>query len=251
MIFIVLACVVGLFLGSFSTAIIAREMVDESWVFNKNNKSPSRSACPKCNHVLMPWDLVPLFSWIVSFGKCRYCQARISFFYPIIEILSAVFCGAIYSLFWQTPYFFPLIAALPFVMALFYVDTKRMILPDRLMICFLLCSVFFLIQQYKMSPDTLILYIGNGFLCSFSLWGMAFLTGKVLKKDALGFGDVKLAFVSGLWFLPQSVPYYFMISGGIGILYGAVLAKKNEGVFPFGPAMILAWVSILIFNQSF
>lgn len=70
----------GLMFGSFSSVIISRL---------KNGKSGIaswRSECPKCHHVLWAKDLVPLFSFLSTFGKCRYCKTKIPHFYPILEI---------------------------------------------------------------------------------------------------------------------------------------------------------------------
>lgn len=84
---------VGLCLGSFSTAIAYRVVHKKSWIFDRPLDSdtpvPARSFCPECHHQLSILDLVPVFSWVFLGGKCRYCRAPISVRYPIIEA-----CGA-------------------------------------------------------------------------------------------------------------------------------------------------------------
>ena len=57
-----------------------------------------RSECPKCHHILSAWDLFPLASYLYTEGKCRYCRAHISTFYPMAEILmGCIFAILTYS----------------------------------------------------------------------------------------------------------------------------------------------------------
>ena len=92
---IVLTCaMIGLCLGSFSSAIAYRIAHKTSWIVDKNSDSgsaqPARSACPSCHHQLSILDLVPVFSWVFLGGKCRYCGAKISARYPLIEAAGAI-----------------------------------------------------------------------------------------------------------------------------------------------------------------
>ena len=86
----------GAVLGSFSAAFVYRQAHQIS-IFKDKNKKFSRSKCASCKHVLALKDLVPVLSWINLRGKCRYCQARISSLYPIIEAASMFY--AVFILF--------------------------------------------------------------------------------------------------------------------------------------------------------
>lgn len=79
-----------LLFGSFSSVIIHRLKSNESWILW------GRSHCPKCNTTLKFYDLIPIFSWISTFWKCRYCKTKISYIYPILELSSAI----IFTLVW-------------------------------------------------------------------------------------------------------------------------------------------------------
>ena len=70
--------VFGSLLGSFCNVVILRMSSKTSVIFPP-------SSCPKCNHQLHAQDLVPVFSWVFLRGKCRYCQAPISWQYPVVE----------------------------------------------------------------------------------------------------------------------------------------------------------------------
>lgn len=84
---------IGLCLGSFSSAIAYRIATHTSWIVDRNLKSgsntPARSACPSCHHQLSLLDLIPVFSWVFLGGKCRYCRTKISARYPLIETAGA------------------------------------------------------------------------------------------------------------------------------------------------------------------
>lgn len=77
---------VGLCMGSFSSAVAYRVLRGESWIGSA--KEPARSRCPACAHELGFFDLIPLFSWGVMGGKCRYCKGKIPVLYPFLELVA-------------------------------------------------------------------------------------------------------------------------------------------------------------------
>lgn len=74
---------IGIVLGSFYTLAVYRIPL-------KQDITHTRSYCPKCNHRLNFWDLIPVFSYIFLGGKCRYCKEKIRPRYIIIETLSGI-----------------------------------------------------------------------------------------------------------------------------------------------------------------
>lgn len=87
----------GLVLGSFTTAVAHRINSGESWVFNTEG-SFARSKCSSCKHDLAVPDLVPLFSWLFLRGKCKYCHNKIFWVYPVTELISGVISLILYFL---------------------------------------------------------------------------------------------------------------------------------------------------------
>lgn len=101
---------VGLSLGSFASLLAYRWPRGMRWTV-------ARSQCPACGHALGPRDLVPLFSWLLSGGKCRYCKAAVSKRYPLLEITAAAMALSAYAAIgWHWP-LIPVLCALPFAMA--------------------------------------------------------------------------------------------------------------------------------------
>ena len=85
----VLFFVLGLLFGSFLNCMAMRVVRKEDWV-----KEPSR--CRECGHKLGPADLIPVFSYVFSRGRCRYCKERISLRYPVTELVFAALTVLIY-----------------------------------------------------------------------------------------------------------------------------------------------------------
>jgi prepilin signal peptidase PulO-like enzyme (type II secretory pathway) len=79
----------GLIFGSFLTFAFYRIKTGEPWLWGKG---AIRSKCPSCNSILKIRDLIPVLSWIMSRGRCRYCNKAISIRYPLIEIITALIC---------------------------------------------------------------------------------------------------------------------------------------------------------------
>lgn len=79
----VIAGFFGLIFGSFLTFLFYRIKNKEPWLWGRE---AARSKCPTCGHVLGVRDLIPVISWVLSRGECRYCHTLISIRYPLIEI---------------------------------------------------------------------------------------------------------------------------------------------------------------------
>ncbi|MEY4076745.1 MAG: Leader peptidase PppA, partial [Pseudomonadota bacterium] len=94
---IILMAAIGLVIGSFVNVLIHRlpQMIltaDESSPVSFNLSTP-RSHCPHCRHTLSWYELIPVLSFVGSFGRCKHCNEAISFRYPGVELLTAVlFC---------------------------------------------------------------------------------------------------------------------------------------------------------------
>lgn len=81
-----IVCFIGLAIGSFTTCVIYRVPRGLSIWRNADNTQQHRSFCPICRHPLGLRDLVPVFSWVLQRGRCRYCHASIGFLYPMVEV---------------------------------------------------------------------------------------------------------------------------------------------------------------------
>src|SRR5699024_1142065 len=96
-----------------------------------------RSYCPKCKHQLRFYELIPVLSYVIQGGKCRSCQANISFMYPFVEFTTGLlFAYAYFHIGFQLE----LIVALLFIsllMIIFVSDMYYMLIPDKVLLFFL------------------------------------------------------------------------------------------------------------------
>lgn len=240
---ILTSILIGLICGSFSTALTHRIPQGGNWV-------SERSACPACGHHLGVLDLFPVFSWLLSRGKCRYCKAGISMRYPATELACALLCLGIYAIFGFTAEGLLCMACVPVLMSLFLIDIDHFILPNQLMLALFAAGALRLMLGWTQGFDVMP-YIVAALCYGFLSWGLGFAVEKALKKEALGFGDVKFFFVAGLWLGIDALPYFLMLSGVSGVIFALGWRYfKNTPVFPFGPALIASFYILLLYQGA-
>lgn len=209
-----------------------------------------RSQCTDCKAVLGLFDLVPVFSWAATRGACRYCKAKVHYRYPLTEVVCGVLALMSYFSFGFSVDLLFVLLALPFLLALFLIDLEKMILPNQLV---LILYVLGLVRAVVLFPYPewafLILY---SFVYVGLAWGIATGAKFFLKKDALGFGDVKFFGVVGLWLGLPLLPYFMIGAGALAIFFAAFWSFRfGSKAFPFGPALILSFYCLLLFGGSF
>jgi leader peptidase (prepilin peptidase)/N-methyltransferase len=237
------AGVFGLVFGSFLNVVAYRVPLGRSVV------NPP-SACPACGAPVRPRDNIPVISWFVLRGKCRDCAAPISSRYPIVEALTgALFAATVFAvdIGWVLPAYLWFTAV---TLALILTDLDHKRIPNRILYPGTVVGV-------------LLLGIGAAFDSQLSQFGRAGLGGlfyfaglfllALIARGGFGFGDVKLAFLLGLFMafrgwehLVVGIFLAFFIGGLISI---ALLVSRRRGrkdAIPFGPSLVLgAWIGIV------
>lgn len=232
----------GLALGSFASAVSWRVPRELSW-FAARGKA-AHSACPSCGHRLGWADLVPLFSWLMLRGRCRYCRAAIGWRYPLIELATAAGCVAVYAVYGFSLSGVILMAALPFFVALIAIDFEHMILPDQINLVLAGLGAGFVLTR---APEMIWQSIAAAFVYAALAFALGWVMQKLLKKEALGLGDVKFFAVAGLWLGLAPFPLYLILSGLFGVGIGVIFRIwKGDALFPFGPALVLALLACLL-----
>lgn len=232
-----LFAVLGLVMGSALNCLAMRLASGKKW------SGSERSECPKCHHVLTPPELIPLLSWLIQRGKCRHCGEKISARYPLTE---ATLAAAFAACFLKYGLSVSLITPLIFVSCLFclsLVDLDTQIIPDRFLVIPLVARVAELLLTRGFSGLTSLVpgvIIGGGVLV------LSLIMDKVLKKDTMGGGDIKLMFVIGCFLPLAQCLLMLVLACAIGIAMASILLKvDSETAFPFGPALSLAAVITL------
>jgi leader peptidase (prepilin peptidase)/N-methyltransferase len=241
----VMAFVGGACIGSFLNVCIHRIPREESIVH-------PRSRCPACGHPITWRDNIPLVSYFLLKTRCRHCGAAISPRYFVVELLTAFLFLAVwnhYGLDARTPVYLLMVSGL--ILGTF-VDLDHMIIPDRVslggMAAGLLCSG--LVPDLHGQADAWLgvrdaavgLAAGSGILLL-----VAWLGRRLLKKDAMGLGDVKLLGAIGAFLGWPGVLFTVMLSSlvgsaaGVGMILGG--HREWQSRIPYGPYLALGAVT--------
>ena len=216
----VLAGVLGLVMGSAVTALSHRVPRHVSWIHG-------RSACPRCGAQLRPRDLVPVLSWASSRGRCRHCGERISFRYPLTEIL----CGFL-------------------LIALMWIDLDFQLLPDVLTLPGTLIALGAVLPSPGGTRHALLgVLMGSGLL-----WLLATAYWKVRKVEGMGGGDIKLAAMFGVVLGWKLTLLALFLAALIGSLWGILLMVRKKGggqtALPFGTLLAPAAMAAFLWGPA-
>ncbi|MCX5731100.1 MAG: prepilin peptidase [Deltaproteobacteria bacterium] len=202
------AFAVGAAVGSFLNVVIARLPAGESVV-------RPRSRCPGCRTPIAWYDNLPVLSWILLRGRCRKCRIRISFRYPLVEIL-----GGAAALVAVSRHGLSLAALAEFafaatLLALSFIDLDTWLLPHVITVP-LLAAGLALSALHLTAAPSLLWSAGGAAAGWLSFAAVSVIGEKVMKKEALGFGDVWLLGGLGAWL-------------GLGGLLPVVLLASIQG----------------------
>ena len=236
----------GLAVGSFLNVVIYRVPRKESVV-------RPRSRCPGCGTQLADRDNIPVLSWILLRGRCRTCGEPISARYPLVELgTAALFVSAAlrFGLDWVLPAYLVFFAAL---VAVTFIDLEHYIIPNRIVYPTLFVSVPLLVLAAAAQNEwSELLRAGEGAALA---WGFL-LVVHLIQPRGMGFGDVRLAAVLGLFLGWLDLRHVFLGLFG-GFLFGSVssivlIALRRRGrkdQIPFGPFLAAGAVAAVLFGS--
>ena len=280
MIYLFFTFVGGLFVGSFLNLVSDRVIRNESILFG-------RSKCENCKKSLAPKDLVPLLSFILVKGKCRYCKTKLSLYYPLAELVTGLlFVGAAYytQVFsvMEVPtvvkFLYLLIIGSVYIV-LFLTDAKFRLIPDKIsffgvavVLLFIIANLVYglwmarsalmgdefgkyLIQAgfWKNMVVTNLRQFGVLLASSLAIALFFWLLVAITKGRGMGGGDIKLGFLIGLVNgFPYNVAAIFMgfLLGTLYSLFAIFFKKKTvKDTIPFGPFLIAGSVIAFVWGE--
>lgn len=259
MIFVVLS-LLGLCLGSFANAVVWRVHQQAQTKSKSKNKNLSivkgRSQCPHCGHKLQAQDLIPILSWVELRGRCRYCQAKIGWQYPIVELAMV---GLFIVSYLQWPYGFGFAGSMAFVtwliitvilVCLTVYDIRWMLLPDRMIAPLTVLAVVLVGWLSIVERNTNFAWgpLAGALVLSGLFYGLF----QVSKGKWIGGGDVKIAVALGLISggVLESVLLLF-IASLLGTFVGVPLmfaGKKASNKIAFGPFLIISTYIVFLWG---
>jgi leader peptidase (prepilin peptidase) / N-methyltransferase len=252
----ILALLFGLLIGSFLNVCIYRWPRDLSVV-------KPRSHCTSCEKTIAWYDNVPVVSYLILGGCCRYCRARISWRYPVVELATGllffywVYAQGVTALALKMCIFSALLVGLIFS------DLEERILPDEMTLGGIVLGVAFawFVQINASNGGQALLWLMGirpperyysleesamgAALPAFFLWGGGWLYEKLRHKEGLGFGDVKLIAMVGAFLGLQSALFTLLVGSIAGSVVGLAYIKlthkdMSSYELPFGTFLGLA-----------
>ncbi len=240
-----LTIIIGLFIlgtifGSFYNVVGYRIPKGESILY------PS-SHCPKCNHELKAYELIPILSFIFLGGKCKKCKTKISFFYPIFELLTGICFTLSYLVFGLSLECLYSIAFVSMLIIIIISDYQTMIIPDSILIFFSLLLIF--IKFFMVGIEEIGVSLLHALAAFIVMLAIKLLGDFIFKKESMGGGDIKLLAVFGFVLgFPLSVVSIFL-SSFIGLPISLIVLKAKKGTeIPFGPFLAIAAMIIFFFQ---
>ena len=255
-----LVFVIGACIGSFLNVVIYRLPAGESVV------SP-RSHC-RCGKPIAWYDNIPILSWFILRGRCRHCGERFSFRYPMVELGTAlVFLGLWNGGGWPVGIVWIIFAGMMIPAALIDLDTME--IPDRFSIGGFIVGMLLSVlvpALHNVDPSGYMILdsikgaiagLEGAFIGSALVLWVALVAEAILRKEAMGFGDVKLMGAIGAFCGWQGAVFAFFGGAVIGCLLLLVclpwIRRKESGDeglrIPFGPSLAIGGVVYLLWAK--
>jgi len=214
----------GICIGSFLNVLIYRVPLGI-------NVAKGRSFCPQCHNTLTARDLVPLVSFGLLGGHCRFCGAKISWRYPLVEALGGML-GLLSVAFWFVSWQALLVFAVTCVLlTISFIDWDTQEIPDVLNIVLmgLAITAIFVFRDVSLLSRVI----------GFFEIPVLMIVVNLIKKGSFGGGDIKMCAAAGFllgWQNMLVAAFIGIITGGIyGVYLLASRKKSRKEHFAFGP----------------
>jgi leader peptidase (prepilin peptidase)/N-methyltransferase len=208
-----------------------------------------RSYCPSCDKTIFWYDNIPLLSWIILKGRCRFCSVPISYLYPAVELLSGIIFTALFLM--SAKFFVAYFICFSALIAATRADLQAMVIPQIFTLGMVPIGILFSFAGFtKVSGVESIIgaVIGYGLL-----WAVATIFKYFKKREGLGVGDMELLGMIGSFMGVDGVRFSLLIGSISGLLIGGAYLyffKKNRYTrIPFGPFLALG--AIVYFFSTF
>lgn len=253
----------GLVVGSFLNVVIARLpiMLQRQWQSKDTWQTSLRPAlkhfnlawpashCPHCDQTLRPWHNIPVLSFLWLKGRCAYCQHRIHWHYPIVELSSLIISLAVAMRWgWSVQGISYLIFSW-YLIAISAIDWQHQLIPDSLSLSLLwLGLIASALQLIPTTPFDAIMGAAVGYL---SLKSIAIIYAWLRSREGMGGGDPKLLAALGAWLGWQTLPMTVCMAAvsGTAVILCLIRCGRMDKHQPiaFGPYLAIAgWLMMMV-----
>jgi len=250
-IFIIFYFLLGTVIGSFLDVWTRRLLRGES--------PTGRSQCEYCRHVLSAADLVPLVSFFLLRGRCRYCEKTLSWQYPIVEAGTGLIFSILAVKFGVFDFntgllvFFLLLASVSTLIAVFITDVLAQVIAEQVLIVGALSVLLYRVFLYLTSFDPSASNFAYDILGALGVFALFWIIRIATKNKGMGDGDPPLGFVAALLVgFPNVLVQVFLTFVLGGLVAAFLLALRRKGLkdkVAFGPFVVVATFVTLLFGE--
>ena len=238
--YIIIFFLFGCVFGSFFAVVGERLPRGENFI-------TGTSHCNSCNHRLHFIDMIPIITYLINKGKCRYCGEKIPVLLPLVEILTGLLFAVSYYSFHFSYDTLIALGVVAIFMIVLVSDLNYYVIPDEVLIFFIF--YFIILQALKGGINGMSTHVVTGFFLFLLMYFIMILGEKIFKKESLGGGDVKLLFVFGLVLEPILGVLSIFIASLIALIPSVyILLKNKDHMIPFGPFLIVSF-ALMYFSK--
>ena len=235
-IYLIIFFILGTLMGSFLTVVGLRIPNNEDFIKTKSH-------CDNCHHELLLIDMIPIISYLLLKGKCRYCHRKISNMSTYMELFSGILFALSYYTFKLTPNLLIALGIVSMLIIISVSDITYYIIPDEVLIFF--SGYFIIINTLSHNIIYALESIISGICMFLFMYGIMLLGNFIFKKESLGGGDVKIMFVIGLLLHPVLGIFSIFISSFLALPVSLLILKvKKQNLIPFGPFLVIGLMFI-------
>jgi len=239
MVYTIIILLFGFVLGSFFNVVGLRVPLKESIL-----RPPSH--CTHCKRRLTALDLIPVLSYVFLGGKCRSCGQKISWIYPLMELITGILFALAYWKLGFSAEFFVALLLISLLVMIVVSDFAYMLIPDKILLFFLpLLVIGRLISPLSPWWDSIVGAV-VGFCILYSI--------AALSRGGMGGGDIKLFFLLGLVLGTIHTLLTLFLAAVIGMIVGIVVLKVSgqgrKTPIPFGPSIALAAIIVYFYGDA-
>lgn len=234
----------GAIFGSFLNVLIYRLPIKQSILI-------PGSYCPSCRKPLRAVDNIPILSFILLGGRCRYCHWAIPYRYIFVETLSGLLWVALYHRFGISPEFLLYTVLFSILLVCAYTDLDHYRILNSVVFAGFLIALFLilLLNLDHLKSSAAGMLVGTLFML---FWAGV---GKLLfNKTALGMGDVKLTALIGLFTGPKNILLIlflaFLLAALIGVIQAAINRRLRDQRLPLAPFIAIASIIIILYGNQ-
>jgi prepilin signal peptidase PulO-like enzyme (type II secretory pathway) len=249
--------ILGLAVGSFLNVVVYRLRMAETLVMD-------RSHCPHCKETIVWYDNIPVISFILLKFRCRNCHEKISWQYPLVEILAGILFVLVGYYFFQIDQTFSWIASayylaiISFLLVILVYDFLYMEIPSIVLALGIFLAIVFNLfadgsKEIFLGMQALDFSTYSGVLAAIVSFSFFFLMVAVSKEKWMGMGDAYLVIFLGLivgWpniLLALLLSFSFGALAGIGLILGK--KKKMGSQLPFAPFLVLGTIVTIFWHE--